>query len=97
MLAGAGDDVMPDPMRLAVSPNGRHHERCGHSNVDSLYPAIAAHLMRVTDTVHWLEWQDWADAILSQPFQLKDGHLMAPDRPGQGIEWNEKAIARLAC
>ena len=34
---------------------------------------------------------------LFEPFQLKKGHLMVPDRPGQGIEWNEKAIARFAC
>jgi len=23
-----------------------------------LYPEVAAHLMRVTETAHWLEWQD---------------------------------------
>jgi hypothetical protein len=26
-----------------------------------LYPEAAAHVMRVTETAHWLEWQDWAD------------------------------------
>jgi L-alanine-DL-glutamate epimerase-like enolase superfamily enzyme len=26
----------------------------------------------------------------------KDGHLIVPDRPGQGIEWNENAVARFA-
>jgi hypothetical protein len=29
-----------------------------------LYPEVAAHVMRVTETAHWLEWQDWADPIL---------------------------------
>jgi mandelate racemase len=61
-----------------------------------LYPEIAAHLMRVTDTAHWLEWQDWADPILAEPFTLRDGQLVVPDRPGHGIEWNEKAVARYA-
>ena len=61
-----------------------------------LYPEIAAHLMRVTETAHWLEWQDWADPILREPFALKDGHLLIPDRPGQGIEWDEKAVTRYA-
>ena len=23
-----------------------------------LYPEVAAHVMRVTETAHWLEWQD---------------------------------------
>jgi len=57
---------------------------------------MAAHLMRVTDTAHWLEWQDWADPILSEPFAIQEGHLMVPDKPGQGIEWDEKAVAKFA-
>jgi mandelate racemase len=61
-----------------------------------LYPEIAAHLMRVTDTAHWLEWQDWAYSILSEPFELKDGHLIVPERPGHGIAWNEKAVAKFS-
>jgi len=57
-----------------------------------LYPEVAAHLMRVTETAHWLEWQDWANPILAEPFRLEDGHLLIPDRPGNGIEWDEDAI-----
>lgn len=33
---------------------------------------------------------------MSEPFQLKDGYLLVPDKPGQGIEWNEKAVAGFA-
>jgi mandelate racemase len=61
-----------------------------------LYPEIAAYLMRVTDTAHWLEWQNWADPILSEPFALDGGFLVIPDRPGQGIAWDEKAVAKFA-
>ena len=57
---------------------------------------IAAHLMRVTETAHWLEWQDWADPILAEPYAVKEGQLVIPDRPGQGIDWDEKAVARYA-
>jgi mandelate racemase len=59
-----------------------------------LYPEVAAHLMRVTETAHWLEWQDWANPILAEPFRLEDGHLLIPDQPGNGIEWDEDAIER---
>jgi mandelate racemase len=52
--------------------------------------------MRVTETAHWLEWQDWANPILAAPFELDRGNLIVPDRPGLGIEWDEKAIAKLA-
>jgi len=59
-----------------------------------LYPEVAGHLMRVTETAHWLEWQDWANPILAEPFRLGNGHLLIPDRPGSGIEWGEDAIKR---
>ena len=50
--------------------------------------------MRVTETAHWLEWQDWADPILAEPFELRKGRLVVPDRPGCGIDWDEKAVKR---
>ena len=28
------------------------------------------HVMRVTESAHWLEWQDWADPVLQRPAQL---------------------------
>lgn len=100
VLAGAGDYVMPDLMRIGgVSGWLRAAAITSAAGIPMsthLYPEMAAHLMRVTDTAHWLEWQNWADPILSEPFQLKDGHLLVPDRPGQGIEWDEKAVAKYA-
>jgi mandelate racemase len=59
-----------------------------------LYPEFAAHLMRVTENAHWLEWQDWANPILKEPFPVKDSCLEIPDRLGAGVEWDEAAIAR---
>jgi mandelate racemase len=62
-----------------------------------LYPEVAAHVMRVTETAHWLEWQDWADPILQQPYELKDGLLHIPDVPGVGLAWDEDAVAGHLC
>jgi mandelate racemase len=59
-----------------------------------LYPEVAAHLMRVTETAHWLEWQDWANPILKEPFPVRDGRIEMANRPGVGIEWDERAIDR---
>jgi mandelate racemase len=59
-----------------------------------LYPEFSAHLMRVTETAHWLEWQDWADPVVAEPFEIEDGLLTIPRRPGAGIEWNEDAVKR---
>jgi mandelate racemase len=100
VLAGAGDYVMPDLMRIGGVTGWLRAaaitSAAGVPMSTHLYPEMAAHLMRVTDTAHWLEWQDWADPILSEPFKLKDGQLMVPDKPGQGIDWDEKAVAKFA-
>jgi mandelate racemase len=100
VLAGAGDYVMPDMMRIGgVSGWLRAAAIAGAAGIPMsthLYPEIAAHLLRVTETGHWLEWQDWAYPILAEPFPLEDGHLLVPDKPGQGIAWDEKAVARFA-
>jgi mandelate racemase len=61
-----------------------------------LYPEIAAHLLRVTPSAHWLEWVDWASPILAEPYVPTGGHLSAPSRPGIGIRWDENAIERYA-
>jgi mandelate racemase len=100
VLAGAGDYVMPDLMRIGGVTGWLRAaaitSAAGIPMSTHLYPEMAAHLMRVTDTAHWLEWQDWVDPVISEPFQLRNGQLIVPDRPGQGIAWNEKAVARFA-
>jgi mandelate racemase len=52
--------------------------------------------MRVTETAHWLEWRDWGNPIITEPFEVKDGFIHVPDRPGNGIAWNEEAVRRYA-
>ena len=53
---------MPDLMRIGgVTGWLRAAAIAGAAGVPvstHLYPEIAAHLMRVTETAHWLEWQD---------------------------------------
>ena len=37
---------------------------------------------------------DWANPILEELFRVEKGRLIVPDRPGCGIEWDEKAISK---
>jgi len=92
----ACDLVMPDFMRIGgVTGWMRAAAIAGAAGIPvstHLYPEVAAHMMRITETAHWLEWQDWANPILKTPYQLKNGFLHIPDVPGIGLEWNEEAV-----
>jgi mandelate racemase len=94
----ACDLVMPDFMRIGgVTGWLRAAAIAGAAGVPvstHLYPEVAAHVMRVTETAHWLEWQDWADPILEEPYRVADGNLIIPDRPGVGLRWDEDAVCR---
>ena len=92
----ACDFVMPDFMRVGgVTGWLKAAAIAGTAGVPMsthLYPEVAAHMMRVTETAHWLEWQDWADPVLQAPYAVKDGQLHITDTPGTGLEWNEDAV-----
>ena len=93
----ACDYVMPDFMRIGgVTGWQRAAAIAGAAGIPvstHLYPEVAAHVMRVTETAHWLEWQDWANPILKQPYEIRDSELHIPDVPGIGLEWDEKAVS----
>ncbi len=93
----ACDLVMPDFMRIGGVTGWLKAEAiagaAGIPMSTHLYPEVAAQVMRVTETAHWLEWQDWADPILETPYDIRDGLFHIPDRPGLGLEWNEEGVA----
>jgi mandelate racemase len=96
----ACDLVMPDAMRIGGVTGWLRAaslaEVAGIPMSTHLYPEFSAHLMRVTPTAHWLEWQDWAEPILQRPFPVKDGMVHIPAAPGAGLEWNEDAVRAYA-
>jgi mandelate racemase len=61
-----------------------------------LFPEVSCHLLAVTPTCHWLEYVDWADAVLEEPVRLHKGDVLIGERPGIGMRWNEKAVRRYA-
>ena len=98
LAAGACDYVMPDAeriggvsgwMRAAALAQAAGMEMSSH-----LFPEVSSHLLAVTPTCHFLEYVDWADAVLEEPLQIKNGQALLPSRPGSGIRWNESAVER---
>ena len=65
---------MPDFMRIGgVTGWLRASAIAGAAGIPMsthLYPEVAAHVMRVTETAHWLEWQDWADPVVQKPYEV---------------------------
>jgi mandelate racemase len=97
LQAKACDLVMPDFMRiggitgwLRAAPIAA---AAGIPISTHLYPEVAAHVLRVAETAHWLEWQNWADPVLQEPYAVRDGRLEIPAKPGTGIVWDEAAVA----
>jgi mandelate racemase len=98
IAAGACDYAMPDLERIggitgwqrAASLAAAHRiEMSSH-----LFPEVSAHLLAATPTRHWLEWVDWAEAIVEEPLRIVDGCAVVPERPGNGLSWNQKSVEK---
>jgi mandelate racemase len=59
-----------------------------------LFPEVSAHLLAATPTGHFLEYVDWADVLVREPLVIRDGCAIVPERPGNGLIWDDDAIAR---
>jgi mandelate racemase len=96
IAARACDLVMPDLMRIGGVTGWLQAaalaDASGLPMSSHLYPEVSGHLMRVTPSAHWLEWQDWAHPVLARPFGIADGQMLLPDVPGNGLEWDEDAV-----
>jgi mandelate racemase len=98
LAAGAADYVMPDLERIggvtgwlrAAALAATHRiEMSSH-----LFPEVSAHVLAATPTAHFLEYMDWADRILAQPLEIVDGFAIVPQRPGNGLTWDAKAVEK---
>ena len=56
------------------------------------YTELSAHLLAATPMAHWAEHVSVFERLLLEPARPVGGALIASDRPGFGIEWNEDAI-----
>jgi mandelate racemase len=99
LSARASDYVMPDVARIggvtgwmqaAALAAAKGVEMSSH-----LMPEVSAQLLSATPTAHWLEYVDWADALLQEPLRIADGKVLTSQRPGSGIAWDEAKIRKL--
>ncbi|HZT24061.1 MAG TPA: enolase C-terminal domain-like protein [Pseudolabrys sp.] len=90
--------VMPDLERIGGVSGWREAAMLAAVNrvpmSSHLFPEVSAHLLAATPTCHFLEYVDWADALVQAPLKIVDGHAVIPERPGNGMMWDEDAVAR---
>ncbi|MBL8671974.1 MAG: mandelate racemase [Alphaproteobacteria bacterium] len=98
IAARACDLVMPDVMRIGGVTGWLRAAALAHAHglpmSSHLFPEVSAHLMAVTPTAHWLEYVDWQNPVLAEPFKVEDGSVLIPETPGTGVAWDEKAVAK---
>jgi len=95
---GAADYVMPDLERIggvtgwleaAAVAAEKNMPMSSH-----LFPEVSAHLLAATPTRHYLEYVDWANVLLQDTLKIENGYALIPQRPGNGMLWNDEAVAR---
>jgi mandelate racemase len=98
LAARACDCVMPDLERIGGVTGWQRAaalaRSAGIQMSSHLYPEVSAHLLAVTPTAHWLEYVDWANAVLAEPLRIVDGHAIPPERPGNGLAWDDSAVRK---
>jgi mandelate racemase len=96
--ARACDLVMPDVARIGGVTGWMQAAALAKASdipmSSHLFPEVSAHLLAATPTAHWLEYVDWADAIVEEPLQIVGGMAIVPDRPGSGLAWDKAAVER---
>jgi mandelate racemase len=95
---GAADYVMPDLERIGGVTGWRQAADMAAVHripmSSHLFPEVSAHLLAATPTRHFLEYVDWANALVREPLTIVDGHAMPSQSPGNGMVWDGDAVER---
>jgi len=96
---GACNYVMPDVARIGGVTGWMQAaglaSAYGIEMSSHLVPELSVHLLAATPTAHWIEYVDWADAVLEEPLKIENGKVTPPDRPGFGISWSDDKLRHL--
>ena len=96
LVAGAADVLMADLQRMSgvtgwlkAAEVAREY---GKPITPHLFHEVSAHLMTAAPEAVWCEHMPWWEPVIKEPMELKLGRLHLNEKPGLGIEWDEKAI-----
>jgi L-alanine-DL-glutamate epimerase-like enolase superfamily enzyme len=104
--AHAQDIIMPDIAWHGISMGKKVADMAEaydvmfapHNCHSPLQTLIAGHLCSTLRNFLIMEFDEddvpWRNDVLSEPLDIKNGHLSLSDKPGFGVELNEKEIAK---
>ncbi|GAA2410640.1 L-talarate/galactarate dehydratase [Actinomadura vinacea] len=95
--AGASDFVQPDAPRVGgITPFLRVMALADHKAL-SLAPHFAMeihlHLAAAYPRTTWVEHFEWLEPLFNERFELRDGQMLVPARPGLGLSLSDQAGA----
>ncbi|MGH3098831.1 MAG: enolase C-terminal domain-like protein [Streptosporangiales bacterium] len=100
IAARASQHVMFDAMKIGGVSGWLRAARLARASAlpvsTHVFPEFSAHLLAATPTAHRLEYVDKVGPILTNPVEVVAGQVSLSDRPGAGIEWDERAIRQAA-
>ena len=82
--------------KIAALAEVHHVLVAPHNPMGPLSTAAAAHIGMSVPNYLMLEYvpsQPYRDRVVKEPWQIKDGYLHVPDRPGLGVDLDEDVIA----
>ncbi len=82
--------AMAEPYFVAVSPHNYNSTTVGLAATLQVSAAIPNFLI----TEYFVNLEDWGRAVATEPFEVRDGYIALPQKPGLGIELDETALAR---
>jgi mandelate racemase len=98
ITAGASDYMMLDAMKIGGVTGWMRSAALGEAHgirlSNHLFNETSTHLLCATPTAHWLEYAEWFNPIIEQPLRIEGGQAFPNERPGSGVEWDEKAVAQ---
>jgi L-alanine-DL-glutamate epimerase-like enolase superfamily enzyme len=101
---GACHIVQPDVARVGgITPwlkVAHLAEACNLAVCPHFLMELHASLCAAVPSAAWVEYIPQLDAVVGERLAIEDGHAVAPESPGLGIDWNAEALdarARLRC
>ena len=59
-----------------------------------VFPEIGCHLVSALRNTLTVEYMTWSFPLFKEPPQVKDGMMLVPQKPGLGLELDDKAVER---